>query len=36
MTRIIGAKNIPDDGEISWHCHRNILREAPGFRHGEE
>jgi hypothetical protein len=20
MTRIIGAKNIPDDGEISWHC----------------
>jgi hypothetical protein len=20
MPKIIGAKNIPDDGEISWHC----------------
>jgi hypothetical protein len=20
MSKIIGAKNIPDDGEISWHC----------------
>jgi hypothetical protein len=21
MARIIGAKNIPDNGEVSWHCH---------------